>query len=137
MEAQDTCDLEVSEVLNNPELGVMFRSFAEKHGATAELTLLANMKESLGAEGEAFDTDKVARLPSAEKQQLLRLSNTYLKTSGPPPSVDDKEEVRVMEAAYDVANRKLIGQLLPSFCVSEISRRGSPSSRATGERRPC
>ena len=115
--AVDHDTIELADILKDPKLGSMLKSFAHERGATNDLKLVSEFNEVLGVESERLEATEVDELPNSDKQQLLRISKTHLESSSDAPL--DNLQVASVSDAYNEASKRLIGELLPQFCESE------------------
>ena len=118
--------LELSVMLKDPKLGGLLRSFAQDHGAAADLQLYANVNEMMGgADVETLDAQQVELLPQSDKRNLLRLSKNLLQPGASDeagasrPGSARPGDSSLMQEAYEQASRRLIGELLPRFCETD------------------
>jgi len=120
--------IELSTMLKDPKLGAMLREYAEQRGMTADVKLFVDANDIFGStDVEELESKEVERLPKDQKRRLFRLSTESLRYSKAPVEVKNDRKSRsevaaessVMQQAYELAARRLMGELVPAFCETE------------------
>jgi hypothetical protein len=121
---RDADGVELTEMLKDPKLGKLLRAFADEHGASADLQLYCKVNETIGSDVEILEKQQMDSLPQTEKRNLLRLSSLIQQSGDSQPTrAADSDASAIMQEAYDLASRRLMGELLPRFCETDDFKR--------------